>query len=143
MSSVSALLVRFAHVGGMAILLGGALFVWNAFRTGGVGYDSIRFATHYEWVFWGTMAVMLVTGVGNMGELGAPGPTTRWGSVLTVKLAVVAIFVVVSFVRTLVIYTTRRRGASAIDETRLSQFYLVTWVLVGLIVALAEVLAHG
>lgn len=143
MSALSALLVRFAHVAGMAILLGGALFVWNSLRTAGVGYDSIRLAAHYEWVFWGTMALMVVTGVGNMGELGAPGPTTRWGTVLTVKLAVVAVLVVGSFVRTFVVLTARRSGAGAIDETRLSRFYTATWVVVGVLLALAEVLAHG
>ncbi|KAB1196315.1 MULTISPECIES: CopD family protein [Haloferax] len=143
MSTLSVLLVRFAHVGGMAVLLGGALFVWNALRTAGVGYDSIRLAVHYEWVFWGAMVVMLVTGVGNAGELGAPGPTTRWGTILTVKLAVVAVFVVGSFVRTFVVLTARQSAAGDIDEARLSQFYTATWVGLGLIVALAEVLAHG
>ena len=143
MSALSALVVRFVHVVGMALLFGGALFVWNALRTAGVGYDSIRLATHYEWVFWGTMAVMVVTGVGNMGELGPPGPTTRWGTVLTLKLAVVAVFVVGSFVRTFVVLTARRSAAGAINEARMSYLYTATWVVIGLVVALAEVLAHG
>lgn len=143
MSLLSALLVRFVHVAGMAVLLGGALFVWNALRTTGVGYDSVRYAFHYEWVFWGVTAAMLVTGVGNLGALGPPGPTTRWGAVLTVKLGVVVAFVVLSFVRTMVVLATRRRGVGATRGGRFRRFYTATVVLLVFVVALAEVLAHG
>ncbi|ELZ82297.1 hypothetical protein KU306_12385 [Haloferax larsenii] len=143
MSAVSALLVRFVHVSGMALLLGGSVFVWYACRTAGVGDDRLRLATGYEWVFWGTMAAMLVTGVGNLGTLGAPGPATRWGSVLTLKLGVVAVFVVGSFLRTFVVLTVERHGISVLRRLTLGQFYGATaWLLV-LLVGLAEVLAHG
>ncbi|KAB1188488.1 MULTISPECIES: CopD family protein [Haloferax] len=143
MSSLSALLVRFVHVGGMALLLGGALFVWNALRTAGFGYDSVQLASQYEWVFWGTMGAMLVTGVGNLGELGAPGPATRWGTVLTIKLGVVTVLVVGSFVRTVVVLTARRSGVRGVDETWFRRFYGATSGILVLVVALAEVLAHG
>ncbi|KTG07529.1 CopD family protein [Haloferax profundi] len=143
MSSLSALVVRFVHVVGVTLLVGGSVFVWNAIRTVGVGYDTVRFATHYEWLFWGTMAVMVVTGVGNLGSLGPPGPTTRWGTLLTAKLGVVTVFVVGSFVRTLAVLTTRRRGVARVGEDRFRQFYSSTSVTLVLVVALAEVLAHG
>ncbi|KAB1194313.1 hypothetical protein GJR96_13045 [Haloferax sp. MBLA0076] len=143
MSSTAPLVVRFVHVLGVTLLVGGSVFVWNAIRTVGVGYDTVRFATHYEWLFWGTMAVMVVTGVGNLGSLGAPGPTTRWGTILTAKLGVVTVFVVGSFVRTLVVLTTRRRGVGRVIEDRFRQFYSATSLVLILVVALAEALAHG
>jgi uncharacterized membrane protein len=143
MSTVSSLAIRVVHVVGVTILLGGAVFVWNALRTAGVGYDSIQLATQYEWTFWATMGVMFITGVGNLGALGAPGPATRWGTILTVKLVVATVFVVGSFVRTLVVLSMLRHGASATSEDRFRQFYTATsLVLVGVVV-LAEVLAHG
>ncbi|WP_396612685.1 hypothetical protein ACH9L7_05260 [Haloferax sp. S1W] len=143
MSSVSALLVRFVHVSGVALLLGGAVFVWYACRTVGVDDDRVRLAVGYEWVFWGAIAAMLVTGVGNLGALGAPGPSTRWGSILTLKLGVVTVFVVGSFLRTFVVLTVERHSISALRRLTLEQAYGATaWTLV-LLVGLAEVLAHG
>ena len=59
----------------MVVLLGGSAFVWNALRTDPAPGTLVEF----EWLFWGTTGAMLVTGVGNLGALGAPGPASRWG----------------------------------------------------------------
>lgn len=139
MSLASSLLVRLVHVVGMALVFGSAVFAWAAFRT----EDENRFslAATYEWVFWGTMGVMVVTGVGNLGTLGPPGPGTRWGTVLTVKLAALLVFVLGSFLRTVVVL--RLRQGTVRDGTLLGRFYAATAGGILVLVALAEVLAHG
>lgn len=141
MSAALTLLIRFIHLLGMAILLGGAVCIWNSLRTTG---DQHSLITRYEWLFWGTVGVMFVTGVGNIGALGAPAPTTRWGTLLTVKLAVVTLFVGGSFLRTLFILQRTNRGRATAGTDRSLQYgYALTVGLLVLIVAVAEVLAHG
>ena len=131
------LLVRTVHVLGMVALLGGSAFAWYAIRSG----DSPSLPVRYEWLFWGAMGAMLVTGVGNLGALGAPGPGTRWGTILTVKLAFVTAFVVGSALRTLVVVRLRERGSTATGALR--QLYGATTLALLVLVVLAEVLAHG
>lgn len=135
------LLVRFLHLLGVVAVLGGAAFTWNALRVTGRPETLSR---QYEWVFWGTLGVLLVTGVGNVGALGAPSPRTRWGTVLTVKLSVVGLFVAGSFLRTLLVLRGTARGpmTDALTE-RLRTAYALTTIVALLVVALAEVLAHG
>lgn len=134
------LLVRTVHVLGMVALLGGSAFAWNALRA---DPDSVPLI-QYEWLFWGTMGVMLVTGVGNLGALGAPGPATRWGTVLTVKLALVLALVVGSAVRTLVVERLHARdGVTPAACGPLRRLYAATALALLAVVALAEVLAHG
>jgi uncharacterized membrane protein len=133
------LLVRTVHVLGMVVLLGGSAFTWNALRAGRADALPVR----YEWLFWGTMGAMLVTGVGNLGALGAPGPTTRWGSLLTVKLALVLAFVLGSALRTLVVCRLRTRGAVGDTTDALGRMYGTTAAVLVVVVVLAEVLSHG
>lgn len=134
------LLVRTVHLLGMVVLLGGSAFAWNALRADPDSAPLIQ----YEWLFWGTMGVMLVTGVGNLGALGAPGPATRWGTVLTVKLALVLALVVGSAVRTLVVERLRARdGVTPAACGPLRRLYAATALALLAVVALAEVLAHG
>jgi uncharacterized membrane protein len=135
------LLVRTVHVLGMVVLLGGSASVWNALRSDPDPGSLVR----YEWLFWGTTGAMLVTGVGNLGALGAPGPATRWGTVLTVKLALVLAVVVGSAVRTLAVERLRIRGDGALAAARdpLRRLYAATTVALLAVVVLAEVLAHG
>lgn len=142
------LAVRAVHVLGMAVLLGGAAFTWNAFRrdaaTGGLSDAALASAVDYEWLFWGAAGAMLVTGVGNLGAVGAPGPETRWGTVFLPKLFVVLLLFVGSSVRTLLVLRVRSlegRPARATVVLRRS-YALTTWALVA-IVAIAEVLVYG
>jgi hypothetical protein len=129
------LLVRTVHVLGMAFLLGGSAAVWYALRTG----RSVPLTT-FEWVFWATFGAMLVTGVGNLGALGPPGPDTRWGTVLTVKLLTVLAFTLGSGLRTLVVV---RLPTASTARPALRRLYAATTVTLLLLVTLAEVLAHG
>ena len=131
------LLVRTVHVLGMVALLGGSAATWYGLRSGAPPSLPVR----YEWLFWGATGAMFVTGVGNLGALGAPGPGTRWGTVLTVKIALVTAFVVGSALRTLVVVRLRARGATAADALR--RLYGATTLTLLVVVALAEVLAHG
>jgi uncharacterized membrane protein len=141
MSAALHLAVRLVHVLGMAALVGGSAATWYALRT-----DlprSLRLATRFEWLFWASLGLLVVTGVGNLGTLGPPGPATRWGTVLTVKLVVVLAVGLGSAVRSLAARRLRDRGADASARASLRRLYAATaWSLV-LIVALAEVLAHG
>lgn len=141
MAAVLDFLIRFVHVLGMAVVFGGAVFVWVALRVNDL--DPLPLVNRYEWVFWATLGVMLVTGVGNLGALGSPAPTTRWGTLLTAKLLLVLVLVVGSFLRTLVVLRLRRYDSGYGSRASLPrQLYALTAGLLLLIVALAEVLAH-
>lgn len=135
------LAIRTVHVLGMALLVGGAAGVWAAARRSVT--DCGALASTYEWVFWAALGAMVVTGIGNLGALGAPGPETRWGQVLLAKLAVVTLFVVASAVRTLAVV----RADGAVPSDALAAWsrraYGLTTVGLLVLVVLAEVLAHG
>lgn len=141
MSEALHLTVRLVHVLGMAVLLGGSAFTWYALHTD--ARRPLSVATHYEWLFWATMGLLVATGVGNLGTLGPPGPSTRWGTVMTVKLVVVVGFAFGSVARSLAVRRLRDRSADVGETRTLGRLYAATaWTLV-LVVALAEVLAHG
>lgn len=91
MSQSLHLAIRTVHVLAMALLVGGAAGLWAAARR--TPDDLHALATGYEWLFWAALGVLVLTGVGNLGALGAPGPATRWGQVLLAKLALVTAFV--------------------------------------------------
>src|SRR3979411_3458407 len=66
------LFVRWAHVAGMAAILGGALLVWvlgtrRARANAGV---VVGVADRYEWIFWAAIGLQVMTGVGNLGAFG-------------------------------------------------------------------------
>ncbi|POG54889.1 hypothetical protein [Haloferax marisrubri] len=147
MSAATSLLVRFVHVVGMSLVFGGAAFAWALFSDarseGTAGSDPTPLAATYEWVFWATMGAMVVTGVGNLGALGPPGPSGRWGTLLTAKLLVVTAFVLGSFVRTLVVLRLRRDHPAGAGRSLLAKSYGATAAALLVLVALAEVLAHG
>lgn len=141
MSQSLHLAIRTLHVLGMAALVGGAAGVWLAARRS-IG-DLRDLARGYEWLFWAALGSMAVTGIGNLGALGAPDPATRWGQLLLAKLSLVIVVVLASAVRTLAVV----RADEAVEAVPLAAWHeraygLTTLALVGL-VALAEVLAHG
>jgi uncharacterized membrane protein len=143
MSNALHLFVRLVHVLAMAVILGGAAFVWQAARTD--EFDSLRTMRRFEWVFWGAVGLLVATGVGNLGVLGPPGPSTHWGTVLTVRLVVVFVFLLLSIVRSLAVLRVRDRESAsetpAFDRHRMLYAGTAWWLV--LVVALAEVLAHG
>src|ERR1700694_3622577 len=87
------LFVRWAHVAGMAAILGGALLVWwlGVRRHGADGRIVVDVAERYEWIFWAAIGLQVMTGVGNLGAFGEalPPPASGWGTKLIVKLVAV------------------------------------------------------
>lgn len=144
MSTALHLAVRTVHLLSMVALVGVSAVAWYAFRTT-VPPARARLL-RVECVFWGLLGLLLATGVGNVGSLGAPGPGTRWGGLLATKLLVVLGVVLGSFLRTSLVLRApagtdlRRKPAFG---TILEGSYLATTVSLLAVVVLAEVLAHG
>ncbi|MFB6171570.1 MAG: CopD family protein [Haloarculaceae archaeon] len=143
------LATRFVHVLGMALLLGGSAGTWGALRWfEGRPARAFGLAVRYEWLFWGVVAVMVVTGVGNVGAFGRglPGPDSAWGATFTAKLLAVAGLLAGSLVRSLLVERCDDRSAPATRRAALARvrvsYGATAWYVVGLL-ALAEVLAHG
>jgi putative copper export protein len=87
------------------------------------------------------MGVLVATGVGNLGAMApvVPASATRWGTVLTAKLLGVFLLLALSVVRTVLVRRARDGDSSGV----LRASYGATTVLLLVILALAEVLAHG
>jgi putative copper export protein len=143
------LAMRFLHVLGMALLLGGSAVAWIGHRwhdaEPSAAFDAAR---RYEWLFWGVVAVMVVTGVGNVGAFGEglPGIGTGWGVTFAVKLAGVVGLLAGSLVRSLLVgrcAELRTRPARREAVRRLRVAYGATTLYVVVLLALAEVLSHG
>lgn len=94
-------LVRATHVLAAALLVGGATLAALAPAA------STRRAS--EWLAWGALAALVLTGIGNLGAYGdgLPPPGTFWGRRFLVKLALVATLALVGAWRIL----TLARGA--------------------------------
>ncbi|SDL98782.1 Copper resistance protein D [Halogranum gelatinilyticum] len=145
--ALSSLAVRWAHVVGMAVALGGATFVWFLLReTDGdtaLSSTALTAATGYERLFWAAMGLLVMTGVGNLGSL-APGiPGGEWSATLTAKLLLVAAVVLGSLVRSLLVVEARRERAETVAADSLRRSYAATTLALAAVVVLAEVLAHG
>src|SRR5437660_2940454 len=116
------LLIRWAHVVGMAAILGGALLVWwLTVRPPPMNRGSdarLEVAQRYEWIFWIAIGVQAMTGVGNLGAFGQniPAATTPWGARLTVKLVAVLAFALVSVPRTLAIAALSDKRPAALGR---------------------------
>lgn len=146
------LFIRWLHVLGMALVLGGAVLTWGYLRyfsrptNSAEGQSELAIAQAYEWVFWGAIGVLVMTGIGNLGELAPliPSPETRWGLILTSKLLAVLMFLLLSAVRLFVLHVYRTEATLTVGDRRVLQFGygLTALYLIGILV-LAEVLAHG
>ena len=169
LSVVPSVVVRWLHVVAAASLLGGAGLAWwivrAATRTAAPARTAAvrSVAQGYEWGFWTASGVIVATGVGNLGALAptVPGPATDWGTVLSVKLALVLALLVGSVVRTLLVASLPASRpvephADRTDELApappsvkshrlavLRSAYALTAVWLLAIVGAAEVLAHG
>ncbi|MBV0923926.1 CopD family protein [Halomicroarcula limicola] len=141
------LAVRTLHVLTVAVLVGSTVALWYGYRTAAV--TDLAAARRYEWLFWGALGVLVLTGVGNLGALGVPGPTTDWGRTLLAKLLAVLGVVLGSAIRTLVVVRAGERNGSGADTMNmalrgtLGRSYGVTAGALLALVVLAEVLAHG
>ena len=148
-----AFIVRLVHVGSASFLFGGALLIFILLRLskrkpGDSGWDVVHDVMRiYEWAAWVSLGLLVATGIGNLGHYGdaLPGPRTEWGRELTVKLALVLVFLIVSAVRTLTLLIAAGEAASqapARVANTLRNLYGATAVFVAGIVALAISLAH-
>lgn len=155
------LLTRWLHVLGVALLVGGAVMAWLVIvqmaDDGRFGNrTALAVAESYEWMFWGSLGVIVMTGVGNLGVLAphVPGPGTTWGTAFSVKLLVVVGLLAFSatrtaFVRLLAGRTPATRSALGSAAARwtvqksLGRAYALTAAILVLALTLAEVLAHG
>ncbi|TMF13121.1 MAG: hypothetical protein E6I37_05735 [Chloroflexi bacterium] len=144
------LFVRWAHVVGMAAILGGALLVWwltaRPLPADADGDTRLEIARRYEWIFWAAIGVQAMTGVGNLGAFGQslPAATTAWGLRLTVKLLVVLALALLSLPRTLAVAALMNRPAAEFGRSQVvPSLYAATVMLVLVVVVLAVWLAHG
>jgi hypothetical protein len=139
------LLVRWAHVAGMAAILGGALLVWllGTRRDRDNAGVIIAVAQRYEWIFWAAIGLQVMTGVGNLGAFGQalPPPASGWGTKLIVKLVAVLALALLSVPRTLAIVAMA--GTKQARPSLLSALYGGTTAIVVGIAGLAVWLAHG
>ena len=139
------LFVRWAHVAGMAAILGGALLVWwLSLRRTRIGDGMVvQVAERYEWIFWGAIGLQVMTGIGNLGAFGdaLPAPVSAWGTKLTVKLLAVLAFAVLSVPRTFVVATLAEEGRAL--PRLVPALYGATTAYVVLILGLAVWLTHG
>lgn len=137
--------IRTLHVLAVALLVGATAAVWHRLRYESTG--GLALAERYEWAFWAAVGLLVLTGVGNLGAIGVPGPSTDWGRTLVAKLVLVLAVVCGSAVRTLVVVRTGERtdGGDVPAPVRrtLGRAYGATTGLLLAVVVLAEVLAHG
>ena len=141
--------VRLVHVIAATMVLGGAaLVLLLTLYAPGSGKQSnavtLAAAEWYEWIFWIATAVLIATGIGNLGAFGVflPDPDTRWGAILSLKLTLLLGLMVLSVVRTLVVVRTLEGSATPPPRVWRSLYGATTLVAV-VIVAYAEALAHG
>lgn len=147
-----ALIIRFVHVISAGILIGGSTLVWVVARKFPKDAMSLRsFITtveQYEWIFWGTIGLLVMTGVGNLGSFGThvPEHATRWGHTLSFKFIGTICLLLISLVRTLLIcqvMAAKNRQLTPTGVGILRQFYAGTTILTTLLILLALSLAHG
>ena len=139
------LFVRWAHVAGMAAILGGALLVWWLSLPRNRADDGmvVDVAERYEWIFWAAIGLQVMTGVGNLGAFGnaLPASASGWGTKLIVKLVAVLSLAVLSVPRTLVVVALAGEGRPR--PGLLSALYGGTTAMVVAIAGLAAWLSHG
>lgn len=129
---LSALTVRWIHFVGLATILGGAIAVALP------PTPSIVLARRYEYIFWGAIGLVVVSGIGNVGYLAPSVPEfgSRWGQLFALKLLVVFGLIVMSLVRTGIIVQT-------LDESPDRRWYALTALWTILLVAIAVVMVRG
>ena len=139
------LFVRWAHVAGMAAILGGALLIWwmGVRRNRPDAGVVLDVAERYEWIFWAAIGLQVMTGVGNLGAFGRalPPPESAWGTKLIVKLVAVLALALLSVPRTLAVVAMA--GTKRPRPGLLSTFYGGTTAVMVAIAGLAVWLAHG
>lgn len=148
----TALFVRWLHLVGVGLVLGGAVLTWAVGRRAitvddtDSAYTAIAVAEAYEWIFWTALGTIVAAGVGNLGVFGnaLPAPQTAWGRILTLKLTIVLLFIVGSAFRTLLIaFAVSTGNPDHGTSRRIRTSYAATAVVLFALLGLGEVLAHG
>jgi hypothetical protein len=148
------LAIRWVHVASMALALGGALLVCGLSvgdRPDRLPLDQLLLgvAVRYEWLFWGALGLLVITGLGNIGYVAAavPEPRPAWSHTLAVKLVAVLGLMAFSLVRTLVVVRLRTASPSSMSAPPsrglLQTLYATTALALASILGLAIWLAHG
>lgn len=145
------LAVRWVHLLGMGALFGGAVLCWGMLRDDSLLETppaALRVSAAYEWLFWAGAGLLVLTGVGNLGDMAPaiPGPATPWGTTFSVKLVGVIGLLLGSLVRTAGVAGLLWRAPTRLAPTELDRLrtgYAATALYLLGVVLLAEVLAHG
>jgi uncharacterized membrane protein len=147
-------LVRFIHVGSVSFLLGGALLIALLFlflRSKPVSDAGdgalLELVKVYEWAFWTAVAMVVITGLGNLGRFGEglPEPGSEWGQDLMLKLFLVLAFLTLSLVRTfsVALVLLQDTGPQLTSSSHvLPRLYWLTAALLAGVLASAVALAH-
>lgn len=142
-------LIRWLHLASVSLLLGGTLFLilvlYAAHRRGVDHRHLFDLMQVYEWVSWAAIGLVVMTGVGNLGHFGEalPGPESEWGRELTLKLALVGVFLAFSALRSIGVALHRLRPEPRVEvPPTLQGMYGATAVFVAGIMGVAIALAH-
>ena len=147
-------MIRWIHTVAMAVLLGGSILLWGlsvfpgASRRAGRDDVLLLAAERFEWLFWGALGTLVMTGVGNLAAFGEflPGDDSDWGVKLMAKLSAVLVFSLLSLLRTLLVIrlcAAADIALSARGHTVLQGSYAATVLFLAVILGLAVSLAHG
>jgi uncharacterized membrane protein len=140
--------IRTLHLLAVAIIVGGATLVAASARL--EQSQAPALAATYEWLFWASFGVIVLTGIGNLGAVGAPPPATGWGQAFLLKLSLVLVFTVGSVIRTLAfIRPGKPQDAEGSDPDPptstawIRTAYGLTLALLLGVFVIGEVMAHG
>lgn len=129
----SAAMVRWTHFVAMGTVLGGAVVVAVSDR------PPATLVRRYEYLFWVAIGLVVVTGIGNIGQFTPRVPEfgSRWSQLFTLKLFGILGLLVISIIRTGLVVRIPKGG---VPDRR---WYLLTTIWVAAIVAVAVVMARG
>ncbi|MBT5775711.1 MAG: hypothetical protein HOH95_15185 [Dehalococcoidia bacterium] len=140
--------VRMIHVLAATVLVGGpvsiTLLATSTRRDRLPPAAILGLATRIEVAYWLAFAIIVATGIGNLGALGSglPNPDTDWGRTFVVKLLIVAALALFSAVRAIVI-ARHSLNPTPLAAASLSSWYGTTAAATTVVVALAIWLAHA
>jgi uncharacterized membrane protein len=138
------LVIRWLHVGAGMVLVGGAALLAFRFAAAEPSLEGTwTIARRYEWLCWAALAVLVASGIGNLGGFGAAMPDARssWGQAFLVKLTLVMVLATLSVVRTAAV--VQLAGSAATFPGALRGLYAVTALLGVAIAGAAQLMAHG
>ena len=141
--AVVAAVTRALHVLAMAVLVGGPVAIALLLRAG-VGLDRLL---RFERWAWFAAALIVITGLGNVGNLGEGFPdlgSTR-GFAFLLKFTLVLLLLILMAVRTLAVVRLQAQGGRLVHEgwAKLAAWYRWTGLLGGVIAGFGLLLAHG